>query len=577
MSLTVYAYVLAAVLQVPPQATGALMGVVRDAASGQGVSGAVLTVTGNDGAVHRALSDDEGRFSVEPLPAGRYRIAASKPGYLWGAFAAPQPQMAGPGIELGAGQRRDAVDIRMTRAAVMAGVVRDEYGRGIAGIAVQAVPEASGTGSDLAAGAGGSESRTVTDARGAYRIAGLVPGEYFLVAEPPQAVQQRAAGRSDAENDALLRQLRDGVRDGFAVSSAGSPPPAPAIYGPTYFPGTPEPAVAAAVAVRAGEVRDGLDMVVQPVRLTRASGTISLPYGYEAAFVQVLLVPRHAALRGLAKSALAQPAAGFRFAFDAVAPGPYVLVAQGPQQGPGPDGNPWPLWSVADLNVPATDVFEFDVRLEPSASVTGDVRVDRDGDEVDPAGWTIRLSPYEPWVAGRLGPDPRAVSDDAGHFAMAGVPPTSYDLSVTRDGARRTGWRPATATWGGADALDAPLIVRHDPTTDLAITVTSRDARLIGRVEGGEGVDLADFHLLVFPRQASLSSSARRFADVQLNPDGQYDVRGLPDGDYFAALLVGPVGDLRPSPALFQALSPSAVALTLTSGETTTQNFRIGR
>ena len=88
---------------------------------------------------------------------------------------------------------------------------------------------------------------------------------------------------------------------------------------------------------------------------------------------------------------------------------------------------------------------------------------------------------------------------------------------------------------------------------------------------------MTDFHLIVFPRDESLRASSRRVADVPLRADGQYDVRGLPDGDYLISLLVGRVGDLRASRALIDVLSTGAVPVTLTAGETTRQDIRIAR
>lgn len=162
------------------------------------------------------LTDHSGRYEFDNLDPGRYRISVQKAGFARAGSETPE-------INLGTGERREAVNVMLQKGAVIVGRVLDEAGEPLMDAQVMAMqrPGAvrgapSGPPDMLLPGPG-----TQTNDVGEFRIFGLPPGEYCL-----QAVVQPEFGRS-------VQRARTMV--------------------PTYFPGTADPAAAQPIRVAAGE------------------------------------------------------------------------------------------------------------------------------------------------------------------------------------------------------------------------------------------------------------------------------------------------------------------------------------
>ena len=170
-----------AATQPPPVATtpstSMISGAVIDAASSAPVRRAIVTVSG-DGAIggRSAITDEAGRFAIAQLPAGRYTISAIKAGYLTTAFGAKRPGRTGVSQALASGDRV-AIELRMSRGAVLGGTVTDERGAPAAGVRVTAMDMR-----DQGISGPNAGQFVRTDDRGAFRIFGLAPGEYVIAA-----------------------------------------------------------------------------------------------------------------------------------------------------------------------------------------------------------------------------------------------------------------------------------------------------------------------------------------------------------------------------------------------------------
>ena len=115
-------------------------------------------------AVKRAITDSNGHYAVEGLPAGRYRVAAGRAGYL--------PALSNTVVSLKVDEVRHDVNIAMDRPATISGHVVDAEGDPVERIKVVALRSADGK----VARVGQSE----TSDRGEYRISGLIAGSYVL-------------------------------------------------------------------------------------------------------------------------------------------------------------------------------------------------------------------------------------------------------------------------------------------------------------------------------------------------------------------------------------------------------------
>jgi hypothetical protein len=281
---------LGAIQQRPPR--GPVGGVVAATAR---VAGMVLStgsdarpvpqaeVNINDGVSHTAstVSDEGGRFAFAGLSAGRYYLTVRKAGYLEAEYGAVGT--LGPGVPLALAPYDVLTDltVRLPRGAVIAGTVR----RGDGTPAVNARVFASSRG----IGSRGIDGFTMTDARGAYEISGLSPGEYAI-----------AAG---------------GGRDVV----------------PVFYPGTADPRAATTIQVTADDERDGIDFSMVLAYPTQVSGVVVGPDGQPVPGAQPVMTALP--WDGYGPTLSVAPGADGRFVFSDVIPGHYQIRATAP---PGP-------------------------------------------------------------------------------------------------------------------------------------------------------------------------------------------------------------------------------------------------
>src|ERR1019366_4412223 len=98
--------------------------------SQQPVRRVVVTVAGAEIQLGRsAITDDEGRFSIEGLPAGRFTLSATKPAYVPVTYGASRPGKPGIAIALSDGQHLTGLTISMTHGAAISGTIRNGLGQ----------------------------------------------------------------------------------------------------------------------------------------------------------------------------------------------------------------------------------------------------------------------------------------------------------------------------------------------------------------------------------------------------------------------------------------------------------------
>ena len=389
--------------------TGAIAGTVWSAdATPQPIRRALVTISGDASPSRSVVTDDAGRFVFGGLPAGTFTITARKAAYFPAAHGASRPGRVGSAVSLAAGQRAD-VAVTMFRGAVIAGVLRDTAGLPLSGIQVSAV-DLRGEPTVLDPLGSGPPGSTVTDDRGAYRINGLTPGEYIVWATPTPPGSGEIGARSDADTDAALAALAQ-RRSGMpapAAAPAGIPATpartqAPLVlqadtigFAPTYFPGTSFFTEAARFRVAAGEVRDGVNFVVDRVRVSTIEGTVvgDLP---NLAAVQLSLIidgPRIGGTFNTLGIVTKPPDAQGQFKYFNVPPGRYRIVARGLRAGEATDlpmpvvvngqtvdsgrggaphagAPPGTLFAVADVEVRGQDLNGVALALQPGATLAG--------------------------------------------------------------------------------------------------------------------------------------------------------------------------------------------------------------
>jgi hypothetical protein len=224
---------LGAALALTPQNTGVLQGTVERGDVSEPIGGVEirLTLAGTDTRL-RAISDPQGRFFFENLPAGRYTIQAVREGYFTYPQARELPAMvASLTIDSPAIQR---IEIKLVPGAVIAGRITDPQGQPLPGVRVSVMKLQYADGQP--AFTAGSVPKA-TDDRGEYRLSWFPPGEYYIRAEYPGGLGN------------LARRF--------------------------YYPGTLDSALAVPLTVRGGESLEGMNFAAPPASSIRISGQIA--------------------------------------------------------------------------------------------------------------------------------------------------------------------------------------------------------------------------------------------------------------------------------------------------------------
>ena len=149
-----------------------------------------------------ATTDQQGRFEIKELPAGRYTMTASKGGFVSLQYGQRRPSESGTPIELGDGQTMEKIAIALPRGSVLGGRITDEFGEPVANASVSAWRYAL-RGRRAAHDAGGPERARH------HRRSGTLP------------VVRPAARRLLRQRHAPQRRTRGHRSDGRAVGLCG--------------------------------------------------------------------------------------------------------------------------------------------------------------------------------------------------------------------------------------------------------------------------------------------------------------------------------------------------------------------
>ena len=277
------------------------------------------------GGNYTASTDADGHFRVENVLPGRYRLYLEKTGLV---------EVNGRGLKsdvnvftIQAGQSVEDLLFRMLPTAIISGRVTDEDGDPMSGVTVFAQKKRPGKATREATGNG------TTNDLGEYRLSGLFPGQYWIVATPPP-------------------DMRD-YEQPHEKSPPGDTPPDNR-YVTTYYPGTYDAMQASAVALKAGDEMP-VNFTLVPARTYRVRGIVT---GVTAAQKPAVELVSKA---GDSIRATSEVGPDGQFEVRGVAPGSYVVRASTPTESQ--------LFTAhQDVSVVAADVDG--VKLTPQPSFT---------------------------------------------------------------------------------------------------------------------------------------------------------------------------------------------------------------
>jgi hypothetical protein len=563
--------------------TALVSGVVTVAAgSSTPARRAVVSLISADGLTGRSVvTDDKGTFTFRNVPEGRYSLSAQKPAHLKNSYGAKRPGRPGSSIVLAAGQQLTGLTFALPAGGVLAGTLRLESGEPLADTQVMAVPVAQATAGGTTFSQGSAEF--VSDDEGAFRIYGLAPGTYVLMALPIVG-RGEVEHRSEADYEALVRQLTP------APGRAPATTPDVRGYAPTYFPGTAVVTEAVPITIAAGEVKDGLDIPITMFRMSSISGTVVGTDGRPLQAVQISASPVGPALplqSGNSPRANRPDAEG-RYTMTNVAPGTYQIIARAGGITLGADGATMSIstdgqteWATANVVVAGANVEGVHLIMQPGLTFEGQVVAENAPAgafknarvTIQPVGMNASQVAMNGLAAGV--PVRSTAVADTGAFRVTGLQPGLYEITLRTPGLGTT-WTVQSIVAGGRDVRDAPLTFQDGSMTGATISVSNQRSEVAGTLSAASGIPASDYYVVVFAGDKALwHPTSPRIRMVRPAADGAFSIRDLPVGDYRIAALTDVEDDELKSTTFLASLVDASIPVTIASGQVTRQDIRI--
>jgi hypothetical protein len=583
-----------------PAGTSSLAGVVvvPDSPAGTPVRRATVQLTGSGLSRPRlAVTDDAGRFAFSGLPAGSFSLSATKAGYVPSFHGSRQPGR-GPAVPIAVPEGRTVtVTMPMLRGAVIAGTIVDQFGRPAPEVIVEAIAYRLSRAGTRTPSPTPRPVRADTDERGEFRIFGLTPGTYAIVAAV--RVPGGEVTPIDAAEISWAEQQAAAMRSGRRGALQSAPPQRRAVgLAPVYFPGTTAAGSASLIDVAAGEERTGIGFALQYAPVATIAGTIVGPDGQPATGATLSLlspIENEARAFTLFNAFRGRPSTLIRdgrFTISGVGAGDRVLWAEGglvPFERPpspssdaiGPSGAPT-LWGRLPIAVSGQDATDLVVRLMPGSRVTGSVAFKRTSLALPTDLTRVRVVLQSAGDLIPLNQGGRAASAAAdGSFVMQSVPPGRYRVQPSVVGgaaAGFTGWVLHSVMSGDRDVADVPLdIASGGDLRGLVVTYTDRPSQVSGTLLDAAGRGTAAFAVVAFSADpAHWTAGSRRTLSARPTADGRYVISGLPAGSYHVAVVTEfDQSDLN-DPEFLEQLRAASIPIALADGERKTQDIRIG-
>ena len=394
----------------------------------------IIAENQKEGGNYTASTDADGHFHIENVVPGRYRIFIERTGFV---------EVNEHGLKsdvnvftVQAGQSVDDLLFRMLPTAVISGRITDEDGDPMAGVVVIALKKKPGKSTRESVGTVG------TNDLGEYRLAGLFPGQYWIVAMPPA-------------------DFRDYEKQEKSLAGAGQPDTR---YVNTYYPGTYDAMQASALALKAGDEMP-INFTLVPARTYRVRGIVTGVMAGQKPAVE-LVSKTGDSIRA------SEVGPDGQFEVRGVAPGSYVVRASTPTESQS-------FTAHQDVSVVAADVDGVKLTPLPSFTLSGHLHIEGSA-AGDLTQYSANLRQAE------LPDDPgffmsqeffgtNAPADRLGNFEWKNVTPGNYIVQVY--GGDGQGFFLKSVKLGGRD-IETGFTASGPATLDLLVSTKG------GTVEG---------------------------------------------------------------------------------------------
>lgn len=502
-------------------------------------------------------TDADGRYELRNLPAGEYRVTVSRSGFVTLGYGQRRPSEASAVITLAEGQRV-AANLALPRGGAITGRVLDDAGEPVADVRVQAMRARLVEGRRRVEQVGVTDT---TDDRGAFRLYGLEPGDYFVA----------ALVRTPTPENASM-SVFTGTPRGDVLATV-----------PVFHPGAP--AIDQAQPITLGLAAEArADIFLAPLRSATVSGVVLDSTGGGASDAEIQLVAAlfegppvgvSAGVPPLRLSAHAEPDGSF--AIPNVPPGTYTLVARAQSER---------VRGLLDgLNVPTPEPATKErIQQVQQLMLNGQelAILPLTVNNADVAGLTLTTSPggvvTATYVAdsGVTAPLPR----DLELQTVGGIPAMTNHFT-SADGSQRVqlsgvigptrlrvanlpdGWAVKALMVDGDDVTDQAINVKGG-TTAVRVVLTTRVTEVSGTVASG-----ANHYVVLFAEDASKWTFPSRFVRAErADAQGAFRITRLPGNERYLAVAVDALDDGEVTdPSFLERMRSRGVPFSLGDGE----------
>ena len=438
------------------------------------------------------VTDVGGRFELKGIDPGRYRLKVARTGFVTQEYGQRTPNDPGAILTLRAGQSMRDLLFRLIPWGVIAGRIINEEGEPLPWTQVSALREIYTRGKRTLY----TETTVPTNDLGEYRLFGLRPGRYFVSAKYRPG--EHLIGKESVEE---------------TEEDSG-----PQGYVPTFYPGSPDPTKAVALAIKAAEEIPSVEILLRPLEVFKIKGrvysmlsrrswdTTSLSLELRGGGLQAGIPVRQALVD--------KPDGSFTIAD--VLPGAYVLIAYSYE-----DGRAYQARQ--NIDVGNADLEGVVITIAPPVAVSG--RVVWEGPpsvERDPLA--IVLSGADTTHA--LGS--RARVTPQGSFTLYQVFEGPYRLGIA--GQSKDCFVKAVR-YGATDGLEDGFNVVRGANAQLEVTISSKGAHVQGTVTDADDLPAVGVWVVLVPDEAHRSQS-RFYKATTTDQNGHFDLQGIAPGDY---------------------------------------------